>query len=186
MCPSYLQVRRANQERQRLSRLQKKEIGLATMLLCVVIVFLICNMLALVMNVLEAFWDRTIDFLVEINNLMITLNSSVNFVIYVIFGEKFKRLFFKLFFPHGFHMFGNGYSGRDSPDQMHEDSFISTDFRNPMTRLSTIKSTNGRGHHSKKTLRGRGAHRASSPGPCVYYSSRENRASWDQTSTTNF
>lgn len=96
-----LQVRMANRERQRLSRLQKKEIGLATMLLCVVVVFLLCNVWALISNVAEAFYGITVDQLVKVSNLLVTINSSVNFVIYVIFGEKFKRLFFKLFFPRG-------------------------------------------------------------------------------------
>ena len=33
----------------------------------------------------------------QISNLLVTLNSSVNFVIYCIYGEKFKRLFCYLF-----------------------------------------------------------------------------------------
>jgi hypothetical protein len=51
----FIQVRRANAERAKLSRLQQREIGMATMLLCVVIVFFVCNVLALVVNVLEVF-----------------------------------------------------------------------------------------------------------------------------------
>ena len=35
--------------------------------------------------------------LTQMNNLLITINSSVNFIIYCIFGEKFKRIFFHLF-----------------------------------------------------------------------------------------
>ena len=34
-------------------RLQQKEVGLATMLMVVVLVFFICNILALVVNILE-------------------------------------------------------------------------------------------------------------------------------------
>lgn len=49
----YLEVRRANSERARLTRLQQKEIGLATMLMVVVFVFFVCNVLALVVNILE-------------------------------------------------------------------------------------------------------------------------------------
>lgn len=71
------------------------------MLLCVVVVFLLCNVWALISNVAEAFYGITVDQLVKVSNLLVTINSSVNFVIYVIFGEKFKRLFFKLFFPRG-------------------------------------------------------------------------------------
>ncbi|XP_071451861.1 FMRFamide receptor [Hetaerina americana] len=93
----YRQVRRANRERQRLSRLQKKEIGLATMLLIVVVVFFLCNLLALVNNVLESFSGIIVDQLVKTSNLLVTVNSSVNFIIYVTFGERFRRLFLKMF-----------------------------------------------------------------------------------------
>ncbi|XP_046398174.1 FMRFamide receptor [Ischnura elegans] len=93
----YRQVRKANRERQRLSRLQKKEIGLATMLLIVVLVFFLCNVLALVNNVLESFSGIIKDQLVKTSNLLVTVNSSVNFIIYVTFGERFRRLFLKMF-----------------------------------------------------------------------------------------
>ncbi|XP_026469632.1 FMRFamide receptor-like [Ctenocephalides felis] len=93
----YRQIRKANRERQRLSRSQRREIGLATMLLCVVVVFFICNVLALVTNILEAFYHIIEDRLVKTSNMLVTINSSVNFIIYVIFGEKFKRTFLRLF-----------------------------------------------------------------------------------------
>ena len=35
--------------------------------------------------------------LTQVSNLLVTVNSSVNFVIYCIFGDKFKRLFCSLF-----------------------------------------------------------------------------------------
>ncbi|CAH0559346.1 unnamed protein product [Brassicogethes aeneus] len=95
-----LQVLKANKERQLLSRLQKREIGLATMLLRVVVVFFICNLLPLVINIIETFeLDPDIDLgmMIYTSNLLVTINSSVNFIIYVIFGEKFKRLFLELF-----------------------------------------------------------------------------------------
>ena len=38
--------------------------------------------------------------LTQVSNLLVTLNSSVNFVIYCIYGEKFKRLFCSLFCKH--------------------------------------------------------------------------------------
>ncbi len=47
-----LQVKRANRERARLTRLQQKELGLATMLMVVVLIFLVCNVLPFVLNVL--------------------------------------------------------------------------------------------------------------------------------------
>lgn len=173
-----LQVRRANQERQRLSRLQKKEIGLATMLLCVVVVFFLCNILALVNNVLEAFYDRPLDQIVATSDMLITINSSVNFIIYVIFGEKFKRLFLKLFCSHRW----MGIGGRDSPDaNTHDDSVVSNgDGRNYSVRkshtchphrTSTTAARNGSttsGNSNSMHCSTRIPH-APSPGPCVYY-----------------
>lgn len=35
--------------------------------------------------------------LTQVSNLLVTLNSSVNFIIYIIYGEKFQRLFLLLF-----------------------------------------------------------------------------------------
>ncbi|KAL7641811.1 UNVERIFIED_CONTAM: hypothetical protein RMT77_007685 [Armadillidium vulgare] len=90
------EVRLANNERQNLSRLQKKELGLAVMLLCVVIVFFLCNILAFIVNVLEMF-NITLVYLTMISNLLVTINSSVNFIIYCIFGQKFRRLFLQIF-----------------------------------------------------------------------------------------
>ncbi len=46
-------MKRANRERARLTRLQQKELGLATMLMAVVLVFFVCNALPFVLNVLE-------------------------------------------------------------------------------------------------------------------------------------
>lgn len=108
----YRQVRKANRERLRLSRSEKREIGLAVMLMAVVIVFLLCNILALILNVLEVFFGMIKVELNTISNLLgkkkslflvtlfinefyfsVNVNSSVNFIIYVIFGEKFKRIF---------------------------------------------------------------------------------------------
>lgn len=167
----YKQVRRANAERQRLSRLQRREIGLATMLLCVVVVFFICNILALVTNILEAFYQIIVDSLVKTSNLLVTINSSVNFIIYVIFGEKFKRLFLRLFCTHSFLVA----TGRESPDgATHDDSLVSNGDNRHSIRLhrqntacsrngSTVKFFNGQDRRSVRVSR------APSPGPCVYY-----------------
>ena len=69
---------------------EKKEMRLAVMLMIVVLVFLICNVLPLIVNILEVF-GQEINEVTETSNLLVTVNSSVNFFIYVIFGEKFKR-----------------------------------------------------------------------------------------------
>ena len=69
---------------------EKKEMKLAIMLMIVVVVFLICNILALIVNILELF-GIDINEVTETSNLLVTINSSVNFFIYIIFGEKFKK-----------------------------------------------------------------------------------------------
>ncbi|KAL0275730.1 UNVERIFIED_CONTAM: hypothetical protein PYX00_003503 [Menopon gallinae] len=181
----YRQVRKANHERARLSRLQKKEIGLATMLICVVIVFFLCNFLALVNNIIEAFYGELYDKLVKTSNLLVTINSSVNFVVYVTFGEKFRRLFVKLFCSPIIYLLGG--SGRESPDGTHDDSLISNgDNRNysvrssqgcPLHRSGTTIIRNGgtfsENEKFKSSLnRSVRTSRAPSLGPCVYYPAR--------------
>ncbi|XP_055711920.1 FMRFamide receptor-like [Phlebotomus papatasi] len=166
----YAQVRRANRERQRLSRTEKREIGLATMLICVVIVFFLCNVLAMINNIMEAFYDKTNDYLVNTSNLLVTINSSVNFIIYVIFGEKFKRIFLTLFCK--------GRIGRESPDGLiHDDSSFSNGdgnhrnsgrFQRHGTTRSSTRS-NGTSLRITRSVRVR----APSPGPCVYYPARD-------------
>ena len=71
------------------------------MLMVVVFVFFVCNGLALVVNVLEKFGFEIIA-LNRLSNALVTLNSSVNFIIYCIFGEKFKRIFYQVIFAQIF------------------------------------------------------------------------------------
>lgn len=163
------QVRKANRERQMLSRTEKREIGLATMLLCVVVVFFLFNVLALYVNIREAFFGDIPDKEILISNLLVTLNSSVNFIIYVIFGEKFKRIFLQ--------MLCSGRIGRESPDGlMHDDSSFSNGDPNRCSgRFSRHGTQRGstRNGSSMKTTRTMSMPRAPSPGPCVYYPARE-------------
>jgi hypothetical protein len=166
----YRQVRKANRERQKLSRTEKREIGLATMLFCVVIVFICCNILALLINVIEAFTGEIYDRLVKTSNLLVTINSSVNFIIYVTFGEKFKRIFLLLFCKRRI--------GRESPDGLiHDDSsFSNGDASNRNSgrfqRVGTTRSSTRNGT-SIKVNRTTRLQRAPSPGPIVYYPARE-------------
>lgn len=161
----YRQVRKANRERQMWSRTEKREIGLATMLMCVVIAFILFNLLALYANFVEAFFGDVPLEIVTISNLLVTLNSSVNFIIYVIFGEKFKRIFLQLFCE--------GRLGRESPDGLMEnDSSFSNGDGNRLSRHGTQRTSvrNGTSLKIKRINRVR----APSPGPCVYYPARDN------------
>ncbi|CAK1547972.1 unnamed protein product [Leptosia nina] len=151
------QVRRAQRERARLSRVQRRELSLASMLVAVVLVFFLCNLLPLLTNAFEVFLGDAfdnLDPLVKTSNLLVTINSSVNFVIYVIFGEKFKRIFLKLFCAR------RTRRGRDSPEHTRDDSFASCG-----ERVSLRLVRNG----TLRKARGGRSRRAASPAPTVYY-----------------
>lgn len=97
----YRQVRIVNRLRLKLTRKEMQEIKLTTMLFCVVIVFWSCNFLAVLTNILETFYDIHNDRLTKMSNFFVTLNSSVNFIIYVVLVKKFRLNFsrqFKAFF----------------------------------------------------------------------------------------
>ncbi|XP_031844318.1 FMRFamide Receptor [Nomia melanderi] len=185
----YQRVRKANKELQQLSRHQRREIGLATMLLCVVIVFLICNILPLASNIHETFFTDPPLWLVQTGNLLVTINSSINFIIYVIFGRKFKRIFLKLFCSSK--LFG---PGRDSPEfQTYDESIVTNmtniELRNSirhyhLNRSSTISRNNNVSNGStRQSLKTSG--RPGSPGPCVYYPARSPVRSPSQMSRTS-
>ena len=69
------------------------------MLMTVVVVFQICNLPPLICNILEVVYDRVEDeiaiwpYLTQTANLLVTVNSSVNIFIYIIFNNVFKRVF---------------------------------------------------------------------------------------------
>nr|ALM88335.1 FMRFamide receptor [Chilo suppressalis] len=171
------QVRRAQAERARLSRVQRREISLATMLLVVVLVFFLCNILPLVTNSCEVFFENQLeklDPLVKTSNLLVTINSSVNFVIYVIFGEKFKRVFLKMFCAGGIWRRGT----RESPEHTRDDSFASCGERVSLrlARNGTLRRSEARSARNAVNGNGSGcgagagrARRSLCPAPTVYY-----------------
>lgn len=93
-------VRLAAEERARHSPQQRHEHSVTKMLLVVVLVFFLCCMLPLVNHSIEVLHVERPDWLnrlVMVSNLLVTVNSSINFVIYVIFGKKFQHVFLKMF-----------------------------------------------------------------------------------------
>lgn len=89
----YRQVRIVNRNRSKLTSKQMQDIKLTTMLFCVVIVFLTCQFLAVLTNILETFYNVHNDWLTKLSNFFVTLNSSVNFIIYVVLVRKFRIIF---------------------------------------------------------------------------------------------
>ncbi|XP_061718278.1 FMRFamide receptor-like isoform X1 [Cydia pomonella] len=160
------QVRRAQAERARLSRSQRRELSLATMLLVVVLVFFLCNLLPLVTNSFEVFLGselERLDALVKTSNLLVTINSSANFLIYVLFGDKFKRVFLATFCRPALAWLPCIRRREESPENTRDDSCASGPERLSL-RVSLARDT---------TLRRSGPRRPRprrpEPAPTVYY-----------------
>lgn len=68
-------------------------------LICVVCLFLLCNILSLIINFIETFTDVgiAVAYLIDLSNFLVVLNSSVNFLIYISFGENFRQTVKKMF-----------------------------------------------------------------------------------------
>ncbi len=66
------------------------------MLIGVVLIFLVCNALTLVLNVLEVGGYRydipAFSLMVDISNLLVALSCSCNIFVYCIFSYKFRVL----------------------------------------------------------------------------------------------
>lgn len=61
----------------------------------VVIMFLVCNILALVINVVETFFKPgrlLLNYLSDTSNFLVVFNSSVNFVIYILFDGQYRKV----------------------------------------------------------------------------------------------
>jgi hypothetical protein len=71
-------------------RSRDRDPSLAIVLFCVVITFLLCNVLALIVNLMECMWKKRVVDIENLSNFLITLNSSANFAIYCVFGQKFR------------------------------------------------------------------------------------------------
>jgi len=85
-----------SQSRRTRERIEENEQqNIAIMLMVVVMIFVLCNVLAMAGNILEELEFNAGD-LIKISNLLVTLNSSVNLFIYCGFGRKFRREFKKL------------------------------------------------------------------------------------------
>lgn len=177
----YRRVRKANRDLQQLSRHQRREIGLATMLMCVVVVFLICNIMPMVSNAHETFIADPPQWMVQIGNLLVTINSSINFIIYVIFGRKFKRIFLKLFCSSRLFV-----QGRDSPEfQTYDESIVTNttniELRNSVRhshlhRANTISWNNNIHVSNGSTRLSLKTGRPASPGSCPVYHPGKNPA----------
>ena len=88
------------------------------MLVSVVMVFIVCQVPALIYNVSYAIdynytqMSQSWAALSTVRNFLVNLNSAINFILYCAFGQKFRRTFMRTFCPcwlkptpNGFHSF---------------------------------------------------------------------------------
>uniref|UniRef100_A0AC34FZM7 G-protein coupled receptors family 1 profile domain-containing protein n=1 Tax=Panagrolaimus sp. ES5 TaxID=591445 RepID=A0AC34FZM7_9BILA len=73
---------------------ESKERQTTIMLIAIVVLFLCCNTLAFVVNILENFnfEDQLYVSLVSFNNLLVIVNASCNIFIYMLFSDKYRVL----------------------------------------------------------------------------------------------
>ena len=55
----------------------------------VVVIFVFCNVLAMVSNMLDAFKIEAVP-ITQVSNLLVTINSSINLFVYCAFGKRFR------------------------------------------------------------------------------------------------
>ena len=98
-------VRKSRLERKNMNVRESRENNVTIMLVSVVIVFIICQVPALIYNmaysidmpkVLNSYsWNVFSAF----RNFLVTLNSAVNFILYCALGQKFRRTFVRTLCP---------------------------------------------------------------------------------------
>ncbi|XP_060070679.1 FMRFamide receptor-like [Ylistrum balloti] len=98
-----LAVKQSKKQRIDMNVRQHRENNVTIMLVSVVIVFIICQVPALVYNVAYAVDMESVQSLFgwkvlsTFRNFMVTFNSAINFILYCAFGQKFRRTFMKTF-----------------------------------------------------------------------------------------
>ncbi|GAB1606673.1 FMRFamide receptor-like [Argonauta hians] len=98
-----LAVKRSQRQRRDMNVRQSRENNVTLMLVSVVIVFMICQVPALIYNTAYAIDSERVSnrsawiILSFIRNYLVTLNSAINFLLYCALGQKFRRIFIRTF-----------------------------------------------------------------------------------------
>nr|KAG5695269.1 hypothetical protein BaRGS_028204 [Batillaria attramentaria] len=113
-----LAVKRSQRQRKDMNVRQVRENNVTIMLVSVVMVFIVCQVPALIYNMAYAISMATVTtspswgVLSTLRNFLVNLNSAVNFILYCALGQKFRRTFVRTFCPclvrrarDGFHSF---------------------------------------------------------------------------------
>ena len=98
-----LAVRRSQKQRKDMNVKQSRENNVTIMLVSVVLVFIICQVPALVYNLAYAIDRKYVmsnfayNVLSTLRNFLVTFNSAINFLLYCALGQKFRRIFLHTF-----------------------------------------------------------------------------------------
>lgn len=83
-----------------------KENNLTVMLISVIAVFMVCQLPSIADNILYAIVDESVLLcstlyikFTTISNLMVVVNSAINFILYCLFGKKFRQVCFRTLCP---------------------------------------------------------------------------------------
>ncbi|CAD6197199.1 unnamed protein product [Caenorhabditis auriculariae] len=99
---------RSSQTRHKLTGQQQREHSTTLMLLCVTMVFVSCNTLPFILNIVEGVFPNVFvssgeddiliaNTMIDISNLLVVLNSTSTFVIYLFFSRKYCQTVTGLF-----------------------------------------------------------------------------------------
>ncbi|XP_061174225.1 FMRFamide receptor-like [Saccostrea echinata] len=98
-----LAVRQSQIQRKDMNVRQSRENNVTIMLVSIIIVFIICQIPALIYNLAWAIDMHTVkmacgwNVLSTFRNFMVTLNSCVNFILYCALGQRFRHTFIRSF-----------------------------------------------------------------------------------------
>ncbi|CEF69680.1 FMRFamide receptor [Strongyloides ratti] len=82
-----------------------KDRSASAMLVAIVTLFLMCNILAFILNMIEllvnvGYYSSVYTFLVEVSTVLVTCSSAGTIVMYIIFGTKFRNTLLSIIFPN--------------------------------------------------------------------------------------
>ncbi|KAK0054570.1 FMRFamide receptor [Biomphalaria pfeifferi] len=98
-------VRRSKRQRRDMNVKQSRENNVTIMLVSVVMVFIVCQVPALIYNIAYSISMNRVtesvswSILSNIRNNLVTLNSAINFILYCALGQKFRRTFVRSLCP---------------------------------------------------------------------------------------
>lgn len=95
-------VKRSRKQQITMNVRQSRENNVTLMLVSVVVVFMICQVPALVYNIAYSVNETSVEafawkVLSSIRNFLVTFNSAINFLLYCAFGQKFRVIFIRTF-----------------------------------------------------------------------------------------